>query len=191
MLGAASLYAGCRRDAGQWNTMKEVHFGRQIDEFIFWSNTKQQQDGYHCSFFIIYCNPNTLVTVTARGVRHVMLMQHFYMNVIHTFIKHGGAGSDDLGLFCSHRTWEPFQSLSLPWTPLECSREYSRVSCEPIYWTVKAWLELSAATEQWSQACHQICNRCVTCIRCKCVTEWLKKKRIKVPQWHLTRAAQI
>lgn len=143
------------------------------------------------AFFIIYCNPNTLVTVTARGVGHVMLMQHFYVNVIHTFIKHGGAGSDDLGLFCSHRTWEPFQSLSLPWTHLECSREYSRVSCEPIYWTVKAWLELSDATEQWSQACHQICNRCVTCIRCKCVTEWLKKKRIKVPQWHLTRAAQI
>ena len=77
--------------------------------------------------------------------------------------------ADDLGLFCSHRTWTSC-SHSVH-HELLCIPKYSRVKCEAICPTAKAWLKLGH--QQDNDPKHSS----------KSTTECLKKKRIKVLQW--------
>ena len=77
--------------------------------------------------------------------------------------------ADDVGLFCSHWTWTPcshWVQHELLWIP-----KYSRVRCESICLTDKAWLKLGH--QQDNDPKHSS----------KSTTECLKKKRIKVLQW--------
>lgn len=59
---------------------------------------------------------------------------------------------DDLVWFCSYRNWAHCSHRVNHELP--CTAEYSRVKCEAICLTAKAWLKLGRATEQWFQA-HQ------------------------------------
>ena len=84
-------------------------------------------------------------------------------------VKHGDGGMMIWGSFCSHRTWTPCSQWvhhELLYIP-----KYSRVKCEAICLTAKAWLKLGH--QQDNDPKHSS----------KSTTECVKKKRIKVLQW--------
>ena len=77
---------------------------------------------------------------------------------------------DDLGLFCSQRTWvshshwvnHKFLSIL----------KYSRVKYETICLTAEAWPKLGHTTGQWFQAHQQICNRIAVAQSVQTSTNW-------------------